>query len=88
MVDCLRPFLKIACLQLPIQVFKECIDRLGFSFFMCSRGGYEIHFGMRKRKNRIYSKQVLHLTSTPLLRKIRSAGILSIWQKETTSSHI
>ena len=23
MVDCLRPFLKIACLQLPIQVFKE-----------------------------------------------------------------
>ena len=43
---------------------------------------------MRKRKNRIYSKQVLHLTSTPPLSKIRSAGILSIWQKETTSSHI
>ena len=41
MVDCLRPFLNIACLQLPIQVFKEWIDRLGFSFFMCSRGGYE-----------------------------------------------
>ena len=41
MVDCLRPFLKIACLQLPIQVFKEWIDRLGFSFFRCSRGGYE-----------------------------------------------
>ena len=41
MVDCLRPFLKIACLQLPIQVFKEWIDRLGSSFFMCSRGGYE-----------------------------------------------
>ena len=35
-----------------------------------------------------YSKQVLHLTSTPPLSKIRSAGILSIWQKETTSSHI
>ena len=34
MVDCLRPFLKIACLQLPIHVFKEWIDRLGFSFFM------------------------------------------------------
>ena len=33
MVDCLWPFLKIACLQLPIQVFKEWIDRLGFSFF-------------------------------------------------------
>ena len=43
---------------------------------------------MRKRKNRIYSKQVLHLTSTPPLSKITSAGILSIWQKETTSSHI
>ena len=44
---------------------------------------------MRKRKkNRIYSKQVLHLTSTPLFSKIRSAGILNIWQKETTSSHI
>ena len=41
MVDCLRPFLKIACLQLPIQVFKEWIDKLEFSFFMCSRGGYE-----------------------------------------------
>ena len=41
MVDCLRPFLKIACLQLPIQVVKECTDRLGFSFFICSRGGYE-----------------------------------------------
>ena len=41
MVDCLRPFLQIACLQLPIQVFKEWIDRLGSSFFMCSRGGYE-----------------------------------------------
>ena len=41
-----------------------------------------------KEKNRIYSKQVLHLTSTPPLSKIRSAGILSIWQKETTSSHI
>ena len=41
-----------------------------------------------KRKNRIYSKQVLYLTSTPPLSKIRSAGILSIWQKETTSSHI
>ena len=39
-------------------------------------------------KNRIYSKQLLHLTSTPPLSKIRSAGILSIWQKETTSSHI
>ena len=36
-VDCVRPFLKIACLQLPIQVFKEWIDMLGFSFFMCSR---------------------------------------------------
>ena len=34
MVDCLRPFLKTACLQLPIQVFKEWIDRLGFSFFV------------------------------------------------------
>ena len=43
---------------------------------------------MRKRKNRIYSKQVLHLTSTPPLSKIRSAGILSIWQKATTSRHI
>ena len=42
----------------------------------------------KKKKNRIYSKQVLHLTSTPPLSKIRSAGILSIWQKETTSSHI
>ena len=41
MVDCLRPFLQIACLQLPIQVFKEWIDRLGSSFFMYSRGGYE-----------------------------------------------
>ena len=41
MVVCLRPFLQIACLQLPIQVFKEWIDRLGSSFFMCSRGGYE-----------------------------------------------
>ena len=29
----------------------------------------------------INSKQVLHLTSTPTLSKIRSAGILSIWQK-------
>ena len=38
MVDCLRPFLKIACLQLPIQVFKEWIDRLGFSFFHVSKG--------------------------------------------------
>ena len=37
MVDCLRPFLKIACLQLPIQVFKEWIDRLGF-FFSCVQG--------------------------------------------------
>ena len=44
MVDCLRPFLKIACLQLPIQEFKEWIDRLGFSFFMCSRGGLKIRF--------------------------------------------
>ena len=43
---------------------------------------------LRWAKNRIYSKQVLHLTSTPPLSKIRSAGILSIWQKETTSSHI
>ena len=41
MVDCLRPFLKIACLPLPIQVFKEWIDRLEFSFFMCSHGGNE-----------------------------------------------
>ena len=38
MVDCLRPFLKIACLQLPIQVFKEWIDRLGFSFFHVFKG--------------------------------------------------
>ena len=44
MVDCLRPFLKIACLKLPIQVFKEWIDRLDFSFIMCSRGGYEDEF--------------------------------------------
>ena len=43
---------------------------------------------LRWAKNRIYSKQVLHLTSTPPLSKIRSAGILSIWQKETTSSYI
>ena len=50
---------------------------------------YYVHFGMRiRKKNRIYSKQVLHLTSTPPLSKIRSAGILSIWQKEITSSHI
>ena len=46
------------------------------------------HFMLRWAKNRIYSKQVLHLTSTPPLSKIISAGILSIWQKETTSSHI
>ena len=38
MVDCLRPFLKIACLQLPIQVFKEWIDRLEFFFFSCVQG--------------------------------------------------
>ena len=38
MVDCLRPFLKIACLQLPIQVFKEWIDRLGSSFFYVFEG--------------------------------------------------
>ena len=37
MVDCLRPFLKIVCLQLPIQVFKEWIDGLGF-FFSCVQG--------------------------------------------------
>ena len=43
---------------------------------------------LRWAKNRIYSKQLLHLTSTPPLGKIRSAGILSIWQKETTNSHI
>ena len=38
MVGCLRPFLKLACLQLPIQVFKEWIDRLAFSFFSCVEG--------------------------------------------------
>ena len=32
--------------------------------------------------------QNIQHTSTPPLSKIRSAGILSIWQKETTSSHI
>ena len=37
MVDCLRSFLKIACLQLPMQVFKKWIGRLGFSF-SCVQG--------------------------------------------------
>ena len=41
MVDCLRPFLKIVCLQLPIQVFKEWIDGLGFFFMGGGGGGYE-----------------------------------------------
>ena len=41
MVDCIRPFLKIACLQLPIQVFKEWIDRLDFLFSCVQWGGYE-----------------------------------------------
>ena len=40
-----------------------------------------------KEKTEKNSKKVLHLTSTPPLSKIRSAGILSTWQKET-SSHI
>ena len=52
MVDGLRPFLKIACLQLhvPIQVFKERIDRLGFSFFMCSMSVYE-RVGKKSHRN-------------------------------------
>ena len=47
--------------------------------------GFAIKCPLRNEKKK---KQNIQQTSTPPLSKIRSASILSIWQKETTSSHI
>ena len=47
--------------------------------------GFAIKCPLRNEKKK---KQNIQQESTPPLSKIRSAGIIRIWQKETTSSHI